>query len=210
MRKPKMSKDKKVLVQLRLSINEANDLRKAGEMQGRKLPAEIMQRLRASLSVENPEAVQGVWVPARETEEKLYGNTAESVIRNCALGQAVGHLAAQLERTILASDDPIRDRAIVMAKVRLAVAKLLELLGAKDEYLTSDDRLVARAFAIDLARKLAMAGLPSAAVSGQLPEAVALARIARGLNASITEWAKNFLGSSLSSELEKPNDSEKA
>jgi hypothetical protein len=205
-----MSKDKKVLVQLRLSTKEAHDLRKAGEMQGRKLPAEIMQRLRASLSIENPEAVQGVWVPERENEGKLYGNTAERVIRNCALGQAVGHLAAQLERTILASDDPIRDRAIVMAKVRLAVAKLLELLGAKDEYLTSDDRLVALAFAYDLARKLAMAGLPGAAVAEQLPEAVALARIARGLNASITEWAENFLGSSLSSELEKPNDSEKA
>jgi hypothetical protein len=205
-----MSKDKKVLVQLRLSTNEAHDLRKAGEMQGRKLPAEIMQRLRASLSVENPEAVQGVWVPEPENEGNLYGNTAERVIRNCALGQAVGHLAAQLERTIPASDDPIRDRAIVMAKVRLAVPKFLELLGAKDEYLTSDDRLVALAFAYDLARKLAMAGLPGAAVAGQLPEAVALARIARGLNASITEWAENFLGSSLSNELEKPNDSEKA
>jgi hypothetical protein len=194
-----MSKDKKVLVQLRLSSTEAHDLRKVGEAQGRKLPAEIMQRLRASLSNAEP-----------ETARVLYGNTVERVVRNCALGQAVGYLAAQSERTIPASDDQIRDRAIAMAMVSLAVAKLLELLGAKDEYLTSDDRLVAHALAYNLARDLAIAARPGASGAGRSPEAVALAGMARGLNVSITEWAKNILGSSLSSELEKPNDSEKA
>jgi hypothetical protein len=194
-----MSKDKKVLVQLRLSSTEAHDLRKAGEAQGRKLPAEIMQRLRASLSDAEPEIARA-----------LYGDTVESAVRNCALGQAVGCLAAQLARTNPASDDQIRDRAIAMAKVSLAVPKLLELLGAKDEYLTSDDRLVAQAFAYNLARDLAIAARPGATAAGRSPEAVALVGMARGLNVSITEWAKNILGSSLSSELEKPNDGEKA
>jgi hypothetical protein len=195
----KMYKDKKVLVQLRLSQDEADNLRKAGEGQGRKLPSEIMHRVKNSLTGAEPELDQG-----------LYGRDAERVARNRALGQAVGCFAARCERTVRASDDQIHDRATAMAMVRLALPLLLELLGAKDDYLTSDDRLVAHALAYDLARDLAMSAQSSALVAGRSSEAVALARIARGLSISISEWAKNILGQSISNELDKPNDREKA
>ncbi len=176
-----MGKVKKVLVQLRLSQDEAQYLRKVGETQGRKLPAEIMHRLKASLTGAEP-----------ELDQALYGWSAESLTRNRALGQAVGYLAARLERVAGLSGDQQRDRATVLAMLKLAMPVLLDRLGAKDEYLTPDHHSVAQAFGEGLTGDLAKAVEPPASAAGLLPEAVALARIARGLDLPIPEWAKKF------------------
>lgn len=162
--------EKKVLVQLRLSPDEARELREAGQSHGRKLPAEIMHRLRGSLTGAEPE-IYG----------ELYGFTAESRTRNRALGQAVGYLAARLERAFRLSGDERWDRAKAMAMVKEAVPVLLGLFGATDEHLTSDDRLVAHAFAHRFAQDLAKAVEAPTSVA-TLPEEVVLARIAKAFD----------------------------
>lgn len=181
MRGPRMSKSKKVLVQLRLNEDEAQELRKAGETQGRKLPAEIMQRLRASL--------MGAEF---EIDQALYGWSKESLTHNRALGQMLGYLAARLERLFgqPEDEDHQRGRATQLARLKEAALVLLDRLGGKDEYLTSDDGLAAHSIAIVLARDLSKALQSGDPTAHQFPEAAALARIARGLDLPRAELAK--------------------
>jgi hypothetical protein len=176
-----MSKTKKVLVQLRLSPEEARELRRGGESQGRTLPAEIMQRVKVSVTGAEP-----------EINHALYGWPQESLVRNRALGQAVGYLAARIEQVVGISDDQQRDRATQLAMLKVATAELLDRLGAKDQYLTPDHEVVAQAFAEQLANDLAKAIEPPASTAHLLPEPVALARIAKGLDVPLHEWAKKF------------------
>jgi hypothetical protein len=175
------NKGGKVLMQLRLSQEEARDLRAAAAAQSRTLPAEVMQRLRASLAGAE-----------HEIDRELYGWSTEALSRNRALGQAVGYLAARLERVAGLSDDQQRDRATVLAMLKLALPVLLDRLGAQDNYLTPNHQAVAQAFAEGLAIDMAKAVEPPSSAAHLLPEAAALARIARGLDVQIHEWAKKF------------------
>jgi hypothetical protein len=176
-----MEKDKKVLVQLRLSRDEARDLREAGEAQGRKLPAEIMQRLRASLTGGEPEIDQ--WI---------YGWRPEDIARNRALGQTVGHLASEMYRVAGKSDDQQHDRATVLAMVEVAMPVLLDCLGAKKENLKSYHRQLAHGYAQVFAARLAEAvAKPLDEFAKLSPPAVALARIAKALDVPIHEWEKS-------------------
>lgn len=68
-----------MFVQLRLDPTLARVLRKAGEAQGRKLPAEILVRLRDSVGDQGPSSAvaKAVGVLAARIE-KLTGNTSEA------------------------------------------------------------------------------------------------------------------------------------
>jgi hypothetical protein len=173
------NKDGKVLMQLRLSQEEARDLRAAAEAQSRTLPAEIMQRLRLSLTGAET-----------EMDQALYGWSKESITRNRALGQALGCLAARLERVIGQSEDHHVERASLFATLKKAVPVLLDRLGGKDEYLTGNDMLAANAIAVVFARDLSTAVQLGDAAAFQSTEAAALARVARGIDAPLREWAK--------------------
>ncbi|HEY4939997.1 MAG TPA: hypothetical protein VII56_01110 [Rhizomicrobium sp.] len=106
----------KVFVQLRLTPSEAEELRQHGEAEGRKLPAEIMRRVRASLS------------------------GSDYSIEN-ALGDLSKIIAAGAARSFGKVTDA-KSRAVYLSIVREALNQMLDNLGA-DATLSEHERAVA-------------------------------------------------------------------
>ena len=167
------SRPKRVCVRLMLEPKMAMKLRQAGEPHWRKLPSEIVYRLQQSLASGQP-----------AFDHAIYGWNDESLRHNRALGQAVGLLASRLERAAGLSGDPDRDRATVLAMLKLAVPLLLDQLAAKGEYLTEEYPAVATAFAKSLYSELVEAKKPGGAIRRLLPGQKVLTGIARELMTS--------------------------
>jgi hypothetical protein len=111
------------LIQLRLSEDEADELRDAGKTEGRSLPKEIQYRLHAYQS--------GVGV------SRALGNLAAIIVERAG-------------RHIPPTDNPQQDRAKLLATVRDALVWTLDSLGAEARRPAGDDFPLSQGISWDL------------------------------------------------------------
>lgn len=170
-----MAENEKIYVQLRLTPDEAAVLRERGAASNRKLPAEILHRLRASLGRSEP-----------ELDALLFaGWPAADVERFVSIGQIAALLCARITLTVGHSDTADTaelelERDLILTQTAAALRELLNSVSSGRVALSPFEEKVAasigRAMAHELRQSAAMDASPT---MQQQPERAVLAEFAK-------------------------------
>lgn len=135
----RLASDAKSMVQTALWLprDMHERLKAAGGERG--LGEEIRRLLDASFSADEAEAGVYNWINPK---------------RDKLLGQAIGILAGRIEEAGPMTDDRERDRAGVLAMLKIAIPDLLDRLGAKDDMLSPEEKTAAAFLARQMANEL--------------------------------------------------------
>jgi hypothetical protein len=156
------SGENRIFVQLRLPAELGEALREAGARANRKLPAEIIYRLQQGPS-------------AAPVDAQVYGWINPE--RDKALADAIGVLASRIEEAA-AADDTAQDTARVLAMFKVAIANLLDHLGANEKELSSFDRRFAEIEAYKMANEMRRPD-PGPNSIGSRPDLEIIAKLAK-------------------------------
>ena len=164
-----------VLVQLRLAPEMAAELREVGAREGRKLPTEIIHRLRLSPRSD----ADDLWA------DKLIHSDHQSDIQiSRALGGLVAIIASRAERHLQRTGDAAGDRAALLGIVKNATDWVLDSLNA-DASQDTGDFPISKGITWDLIIALKQPAPTGAAAAdlgvNQSPEQQALGRIGAAL-----------------------------
>lgn len=151
-----------VFVQLRLPMAMAEDLREAGSKDRRKLPAEIIHRLRASGTGEINPLAYG-WVDPERAK---------------SIGDAVGVLAGRLDEIGPMTGEKHTDGGALIAMLKIALNEILDRLGTSGRPLTHDEKVYA---SLEAKRFLALMARPEpeANSAGPRPDLEIIGKLGR-------------------------------